>query len=60
MQLPGFGVITAMTVLAAIGDTPAPTAGAVFIALTQRDTWRATRDSHLDWNKAGPRTVARE
>ena len=52
LQLPGFpgtarqgrcGVVTAVTVWAAIGDTPAPTAGAVFIALKMHNTWWAMR-----------------
>jgi len=39
MQLPGVGYIVAMTVLSAIGDTPAPTAGAVFHVLRAPRNW---------------------
>jgi transposase len=41
IQLPGLGVLTSMTLLAAIGDTPAPTAGAGSRALRARRSWWA-------------------
>jgi transposase len=39
VQLPGVGVVIAMTVLSAIGDTPAPTAGAVSRVLKVPRNW---------------------
>lgn len=39
IQLPGVAMLTAITILAAIGDTPAPTAGAVSPASLMLKSW---------------------
>ena len=47
------GVVTGMTILAAIGDTPAPTAGAVSPASRHQKPWRVIQGWCQGWSRAG-------
>jgi len=59
MQLPGVGIIVTMTILSAIGETPAPTAGTVSNASPVRRSWSGMLDSELGWKIVDKSTATR-